>query len=160
MLAKQSSGAVLDLRDHLTPTPSRSRPGTRRHKCRLCREVCQLPSSLCLLRLRVEKARALSGAGTSAHRLPASPPELFPAGPVASKFCFVVVVVSSLHNAQKPLAAEAPTRSRCGPRQCCSGFWGAFGSGTLRREVSAPRDWQPALAGGDGGRRGMLGPEI
>lgn len=26
MLAKQSSGAVLDLRDHLTPT--RSRPGT------------------------------------------------------------------------------------------------------------------------------------
>lgn len=120
---------------------------------------CQLPSLLCLLPLRVQKARALSGAETFAQRLPTSSRALPGWACGFEVFCFVLFFIFS-QPTKNPLAAEAPTRPRCGPCQCCSGFWGAFGSGTLRREVSAMHDWQPALVGGDGGRRGMLGPGI
>lgn len=110
MLAKQSSGAVLDLRDHLTPTRSRPGTGDINAGCAEKLPAAKLHNSLqCLLPLRVEKARALSGAGTFAHRLPSS---LLPSssrlGLLLRSF-FWFLFFSSFHNPQKPLAAEAPT---------------------------------------------------
>lgn len=92
MLAKQSSGAVLDLRDHLTPTRSRPGTGDINADCAEKLPAAKLHNSLqCLLPLRVEKARALWSWNFCSPPAFQPPPELFPAGPVASKFFLVFV---------------------------------------------------------------------
>lgn len=70
MLAKQSSGAVLDLRDHLTPTGSRPGTGDINADCAVKLPAAEFAELCCGCELR--KPGHSLALGHFAHRLPAS----------------------------------------------------------------------------------------